>query len=95
MSAAQDEPTTATCEAERCLYPHDDLFTFIDGAWCAQAFSTTPREHSKGHESLLLCRTADTVTIKTEFADHSSAVELPVETFDRLVRQTREGWADR
>lgn len=83
------------CEAEHCAIPHEDLFTYVDGAWCAQAFSPTPREHSKGHESLLLCRTADEVTISAEFGDARAAVVLPVDVFDRIVRQSREGWHGR
>jgi hypothetical protein len=87
--------TIDLCESAICAMPHEDLHTYIDGAWCAMAFSETPRGLSKGHESLLICRTADTVTVKAEFGDHGAAVELPVETFDRLVRQSRDGWSDR
>jgi hypothetical protein len=82
------------CGVEHCRLTHQDFHTFIDGAWCAQAYSTTPREHSNGHESLLICRDNDEVTVKVEFGEHTAAVVLPVEVFDRLVKQSREGWSD-
>lgn len=82
----------ATCGVEHCRYPHEDFHTFVDGAWCAQAYSATPREHSQGHESLLICRDRDEVTVKAEFGEHGAAVVLPVDVFDRLVRQSSEGW---
>ncbi len=86
------DTTHEPCTAERCPIPHEDFHAFIHPAWCAQAYSTTPRPMSRGHESLLICRGPNTVTVKVEFGENAAVVELPVATFDRLVRQSREGW---